>query len=100
LLEGCRISNPKSQELLYRQFYGYAMSVCLRYTCTHDEAGEIVNDGFIKIFNNVDKIDLKQFSKHLYFQVEPYLKTPLSGIGRGGLNLYSSGLLFSTKYEF
>jgi hypothetical protein len=42
----------------------------------------------------------KQFSKHLYFQVEPYLKTPLSGLGRGGLNLYSSGLLFSTKYAF
>jgi hypothetical protein len=42
----------------------------------------------------------KQFSKHLYFQVEPYLKTPLSGLGRGGLNLYSSGLLFSTKYSF
>jgi hypothetical protein len=42
----------------------------------------------------------KQFSKHLYFQVEPYLKSPLKGLGRGGLNLYSSGLLFSTKYEF
>ena len=64
LLEGCRIGNPKSQELLYRQFYGYAMGVCLRYTRTHDEAVEIVNDGFIKVFNNADKIDLTKSFKN------------------------------------
>jgi RNA polymerase sigma factor (sigma-70 family) len=56
LLEGCRQSNPKSQELLYRQFYGYAMSVCLRYTRTRDEAVEIVND--------VEKVDLTKSFKN------------------------------------
>lgn len=64
LLEGCRTGNAKSQELLYRQFYGYAMSVCLRYTRTRDEAVEIVNDGFIKIFNNIEKIDLTKSFKN------------------------------------
>ncbi len=42
----------------------------------------------------------RKLNKHLTFQVEPYLKTPLTNVGRGGVNLYSSGLLFSTKYEF
>jgi hypothetical protein len=42
----------------------------------------------------------KQITKHLSLQVEPYLKTPLKSVGRGGVNLFSSGLLFSTKYEF
>lgn len=42
----------------------------------------------------------KQVSKHLSFQAEPYLKTPLKGVGRGLVNLYSSGILFSTKYQF
>jgi hypothetical protein len=42
----------------------------------------------------------KQMSKRLNFQIEPYLKTPLKNLGRGGVNLYSSGVLFSTKYEF
>ncbi len=64
VLEGCRSGDPKSQELLYKQFYGYAMSVCLRYTRTRDEAIEIVNDGFIKIFNNADKIDLTKSFKN------------------------------------
>jgi hypothetical protein len=42
----------------------------------------------------------KKLNKHFNFQVEPYLKTPLTNVGRGGVSLYSSGLLFSTKYEF
>ena len=42
----------------------------------------------------------RKLTKHFTFQIEPYLKMPLSNIGRGGVNLYSSGLLFSTKYEF
>ena len=42
----------------------------------------------------------RKVNKHFTLQVEPFLKTPLVGVGRGLVNLYSSGLLFSTKYEF
>jgi hypothetical protein len=42
----------------------------------------------------------RQISQRFSLQVEPYLKTPLKNVGRGGVNLYSSGVLFSTKYEF
>lgn len=57
LLQGCRNGNRKSQELLYRQFYGYAMSVCMRYTRTKDEAIEVLNDGFMKVFTKTEKYD-------------------------------------------
>lgn len=60
LLEGCRRFDRKSQELLYREFYGYGMSICLRYTDTRDEAAEILNDGFMKIFTNIMKFDLSK----------------------------------------
>jgi hypothetical protein len=42
----------------------------------------------------------KQITKHLTLQFEPYFKTPLKSVGRGSVNLYSSGVLFSTKYVF
>jgi hypothetical protein len=42
----------------------------------------------------------KRLNKHFTLQAEPYLKTPLTGVGRGSVNLYSSGILFSTKYDF
>lgn len=34
-------------------YYGYAMSVCLRYSENEEDAVEILNDGFLKIFKNI-----------------------------------------------
>ena len=60
LLEGCRTGNPKSQELLYKQFFGFGMGICLRYAKSKDEALEVFNDSFLKIFNKLENFD---FSK-------------------------------------
>lgn len=49
----------KSQEKLYRQFYGFAMGVCMRYTKSRDEALEVVNDGFLKVFTKGEQYDSK-----------------------------------------
>jgi len=35
------------------------MSVCVRYKKDHDEAAASVNEGFLKILNNLDKYDSK-----------------------------------------
>ena len=36
-------------------FYNYAMSICLRYSKDREEAVEIVNDGFVKMFTKLDR---------------------------------------------
>ncbi len=53
VLEGCRRKDRAAQKELYRQFYGYAMSICLRYCDNEDEAIEVANDAFLKVFLNV-----------------------------------------------
>ncbi len=55
LLAGCLRNQRRSQELLYKQFYGYAMSICLRYTHTREEALDVLNDGFLKVFTKLDQ---------------------------------------------
>jgi RNA polymerase sigma factor (sigma-70 family) len=57
IIEGCREWKRSSQEALYRQFFGYAMAICLRYASNKDEAIEILNDGFLKIFNHIQSYD-------------------------------------------
>ncbi|TDE13662.1 RNA polymerase sigma factor [Dyadobacter psychrotolerans] len=57
LLDGCLRKNRRSQELLYKQFYGYAMSICLRYTKSREEGKEILNDGFLKVFTKLETYD-------------------------------------------
>jgi len=53
IIRHCKTGSLKHQEMLYKRFYGYAMSICLRYCFNKDDALEAVNDAFIKIFNSV-----------------------------------------------
>ena len=57
ILEGCRQGNRSSQRRLYEHFFGYGMSVCLRYSRHREEAEEVLNNAFLKVFNNLDKYD-------------------------------------------
>lgn len=49
----------KSQELLYKKFYSYAMGISMRYAQSRDDAMEICNDGFLKIFLKGEQYDSK-----------------------------------------
>ncbi len=53
LIQQCKSGNLKHQEILYKQFYGYAMGIGLRYSANRDDALEAVNDAFIKVFNRI-----------------------------------------------
>ncbi len=53
-IEGCRKKDSNCQKLLYKHFFAYAMKICLRYAPDRDEAVEIVNDGFMKVFTKIN----------------------------------------------
>ncbi len=57
IISKCKTGNLKYQELLYKQFYGYAMGISLRYCFNRDDAMEVVNDAFIKVFNAINNFD-------------------------------------------
>lgn len=57
IISNCKTGSLKYQELLYKQFYGYAMGISLRYSINRDDALEVVNDAFIKVFNNIKNYD-------------------------------------------
>lgn len=52
-VEGCARNSRESQKIIYGSFYGYAMAICDRYTSKQDDAVEILNDGFLKIFREI-----------------------------------------------
>lgn len=59
LIEQCRANDRTSQRLLYRHFYNYGMTVCLRYARNREEAKELLNDAFVKVFLKIDKYNSK-----------------------------------------
>ncbi|MBL7796704.1 MAG: sigma-70 family RNA polymerase sigma factor [Saprospiraceae bacterium] len=44
-----------AQQQLYEQHYGKMMGVCLRYAGSRDEALDLLHEGFIKVFQNIDR---------------------------------------------
>lgn len=63
LIEGCKKRDRKSQKGLYQEFYSYAMRICIRYAKDREEAIELVNDGFMKVFTNIHRYDHSKMFK-------------------------------------
>jgi RNA polymerase sigma factor (sigma-70 family) len=57
LIRGCIKQDRKCQKMLYKTFYGFAMGICLRYAGNRDEASEVMNQGFFKVFTHIESYD-------------------------------------------
>ncbi len=54
IINGCVTAKRESQKELYKLYYGFAMGICMRYCNSHDDAVEIVNDGYLKVFKTIN----------------------------------------------
>ena len=62
VIKGCSRGDLKAQEDLCRQYYGYVMSIAMRFSSCHDNALEIANDSFLKIFRKIESYQIdKEF---------------------------------------
>ena len=52
-IKGCALNKRDSQKKIYSTFYWQAMVICEGYAATYDEAIEILNKGFPKIFKQI-----------------------------------------------
>jgi RNA polymerase sigma-70 factor, ECF subfamily len=57
IINGCRQGSKLSQKQLYRQFYRYGMNVCARYARSDEEAEEMLNDAFLRVFTKIELYD-------------------------------------------
>jgi RNA polymerase sigma-70 factor (ECF subfamily) len=59
LISGCSENNPRAQERLYAKYYGKMLSVCMRYSRNREDAVELLNTGFLKVFLNIKSYQAK-----------------------------------------
>jgi RNA polymerase sigma-70 factor (ECF subfamily) len=55
IITGCRKKNRAIQEHLYKTHYSLFLKVCARYAKNMQDAEQLLNDGFLKIFTQIDK---------------------------------------------
>jgi RNA polymerase sigma factor (sigma-70 family) len=53
LMEGCKAGNRQMQEMLYRQTASKMLVVCMRYAKDRMEAEDVLQMGYVKIFQKV-----------------------------------------------
>lgn len=53
IIEGCIKENIIFQEKLYQLFCRKMMGVCLRYASSREEAEDVLQEGFIKVFDKI-----------------------------------------------
>jgi RNA polymerase sigma-70 factor (ECF subfamily) len=54
IISGLNTRDARVKEWIYKLYWGYLMAVSIRYLNDRDAAKEVVNDSFIKAFNNID----------------------------------------------
>lgn len=54
LIKGCRKGDRLAQKELYEKFSRKMMGVCLRYANDRETARDLLQDGFVKVYTNID----------------------------------------------
>jgi RNA polymerase sigma-70 factor (ECF subfamily) len=54
IIEGCCRNDRKAQKALYERYASILLGVCIRYSGRRDEAEDILQDGLIKVYFNIN----------------------------------------------
>jgi RNA polymerase sigma factor (sigma-70 family) len=68
IIQDCKKGSRKAQEALYRNYYRTMMTICIRYTKNEQDAVEVLNNGFLKVFRNIDKYKADQGSVYTWIR--------------------------------
>lgn len=69
LIRRCSKGESRAQELLYRCYFSFAMSICIRYTRDQYEAMEIVNDSYMKVLSGIKEFDVSGSFRSWYGKI-------------------------------
>jgi RNA polymerase sigma-70 factor (ECF subfamily) len=57
LFDQCKRNDRSAQKALYDHFKGRLMGLCRRYTKDHDDAQDMLQETFIKIFSRISQVE-------------------------------------------
>ena len=56
MVEGCKRRDRKAERALYEAMAPMAMGICLRYVRDREEAQDLMQDGFVRVFENIGRL--------------------------------------------
>src|SRR5215831_1424152 len=68
LVKGCIRNDRRMQEVLYKQYSGSMLIICRSYAKNEQDAIEVLQDGFLKIFQQIDRYDSNKASIYTWMR--------------------------------
>ena len=68
LVKGCTLNDRRVQELLYKQYCSSMMVLCKSYAKNEEDAIEVLQDGFLKVFQQISKFDSSKSSMYTWMR--------------------------------
>ena len=68
LIQGCIRNERRAQETLYKQFYQSMAILCMRYTKNQEDANEVLQNSFLKTFQNIKSYDETKSSLYTWIR--------------------------------
>jgi RNA polymerase sigma-70 factor (ECF subfamily) len=68
LVKGCTLNDRRVQELLYKQYCSSMMVLCKSYAKNDEDAIEVLQDGFLKIFQQIDSYNAGKSSIYTWMR--------------------------------
>jgi len=68
LIKGCIRNDRRVQEGLYRQYCSSMLALCRSYAKNEEDATEILQDGFLKIFQQISRYDSNKASIYTWMR--------------------------------
>ena len=59
IVRGCQEDKPGAQRELYDMFRSKMFGICLRYAGNHEDAEDILQEGFLKVFEKINQFAFK-----------------------------------------
>ena len=68
LIKGCTRNDRRVQELLYKQYCSSMMVLCKSYAKNEEDAIEVLQDGFLKVFQQINRYDADKSSIYTWMR--------------------------------
>jgi RNA polymerase sigma factor (sigma-70 family) len=68
LIAGCIVGKRNAQVQLYERYYRSMATICVRYTKNSEDAVEVLNDGFVKVFKSIPRFDRVKASLYTWMR--------------------------------
>lgn len=88
LIIQCKKGNVLHQEMLYKHFYGYALSISRLYTYSNDDAVSVLNDSFLKVFSTIKKHGYNDSKPFKYWLRRILINTAIDNFRKNSKHLY------------